>query len=169
MYSRLEAFLKKNIFQAAIVQVENKNMDWKLYKQFFNYDLMEEHIKKNSKKHFEPLSLEDILKKRKDFETIISSKGFQLEDIITYDTSSRDYVYNFPQQIKVLIGYAFNKISKLKYSSALNSLQDLLKMECSDPTIPKMIKKLINLIGNYESGKMKCDYTILLKNKKIVI
>jgi hypothetical protein len=112
-------------------------------------------------KKFTPLSVNNILKKRKDLENLISSESFLFEDILIYDSSTRDFITEFPSQFKVLISYSLNKLSKEKYDVSLSTLEDLSTIECPDITIKILIKELIQIIEKIKQSKSTSDYTIL--------
>ena len=96
-----------------------------------------------------------------DLENLITSETFLFEDILLYDSGTRDFIIEFPTQFKILISYSLNKLSKEKYDAALNTLEDLLNIECPDSTIKYLVKELILFVENIIQKKTTCDYTIL--------
>lgn len=112
-------------------------------------------------KKFIPLSVNTILKKRMELENIVSSETFLFEDILLYDSGTRDFIIEFPTQFKILISYSLNKLSKEKYDVALNTLEDLLNIDCPDLTIKYLVKELILFVENIIQNKSTYDYTIL--------
>ena len=114
-------------------------------------------------KKFSPLSVNNILKKRKDLENLLLSDSFLFEDILLYDSSTRELITEFPTQFKVLISYSLNKLSKEKYDVSLSTLEDLSTIDCPDNTIKLMIKELIQIVEKIKQSKSTSDYTILYK------
>lgn len=112
-------------------------------------------------KKFTPLTVNSILKKRKDLENLISAESFLFEEILLYDSGTREFISEFPTQFKVLISYSLNKLSKEKYDVSISTLEDLSTIDCPDITIKLLIKDLIQKVEKIKQNNIKCDYTIL--------
>jgi len=101
IYNQLDIFLKKNIYQSGILLNQRTKIKSKIYKQYINFEKIDKLISSDRvHKRFNPLTVNSILKKRKELESVINTENFLVEDIILYDSAARDFISEFPPKSK---------------------------------------------------------------------
>ena len=164
VYSMLRTFLKKTIYPCGILLNNRSKEKQIIYKQYVNYEKMDEIFKNSLNKKHKNMSRSTTLKtvrKTNDIEEILNSSSKNIEeDIILYDSVSRKMISDFNPQIKFLINFSIKKIYKKKYDIALKSFEDAIKIKCPDITIKLLIEQLLEFVKRNNKEGSNLNYTI---------
>src|SRR5438105_1691237 len=113
-YQHLHIYLKKYVYQFAIVNYVKDKEKSKMYKHYLNYEKINSVFEENRREFVVPTA-KKVFKKRKELEELLKIQNFTVEDIVFVDNNIRDLMSDFPIKIKHFISYAFKQISKMNY------------------------------------------------------